>query len=499
MTEPVLGNSVFRLSPPTAETEGLERGRSPVGSVKTSLVWSSGAALSRQVIQFAATIVVTRLISPHDVGAAAVALAIAGFAQVLSEFGLGAAVIQAPNLTRRFLATAFWMNLLIGVVLGGLAAALAIPIAAIYGEPALIWLIPVASLGFVLSWSAVHLAVLERRLAFRVIAIVEFTATLFGSGAAVLAALRGWGAYSLLVGPVVTSALGSVLFMRLCRVAVVVKPSMAEARAILSFAWGLVGFNTVNYWARNADNLVVAKVAGASALGFYSRAYGLMLMPVGQVTTVISRVLFPLLASVQDDTGQLRDKWLQAVRASWSIGLPLGVLMAVCADDISVLLYGSNWLPMGNLLAILALSIPPQLIARTTGALFQAIGKTKFQFWLGCVNTAVMVTAIFAGATYGARGVAIAVSAGLYATMCVSVVSVVRMISCSFGQLGKPLLPAAFAAAAMFISFQLLTTVFQLSGLWRLLAAAPVACTVYLTVLFALDDNLRRASRLALR
>ena len=142
----------------------------------------------------------------------------------------------------------------------------------------------------------------------------------------------------------------------------------------------MTGSNILNFVARNADTVLLGRFAGAADLGLYSRSYTLMMAPLTQVTGVITRVLLPAFAEMQHDLPRLRRAWLMTIRASFALGLPVSLGVAVSAPAFVETLYGARWLGMATVLALLSASVPPQLIGRNLGPVYQAMGRTGLQF-----------------------------------------------------------------------------------------------------------------------
>ena len=418
-------------------------------SVARSLLWSSVAAVSRQAAQFVTLVWITRLVTPRDVGLAAIALAVTAFGQVFTDLGLGAAVIQSNDVSDSFLATSFWINAGSGAVLCALTSVGGLLVARIYREPALFGLLSLASLTLLLSLGNVPMAVLEREMRFRPIAVIEAGSFVLGGAVGIVAAAAGLGATSLVLAPVATTVFGSFAFWIVAPLPRVRLWNWGDAREITRFVWGIVGFNSVNYWARNADNLIVGRVETATVLGYYARAYQVMLLPIYQVGAVVSRVLLPTLARKRDSTGALEAAWLWAIRLSWVIGLPLAVVACVGGTPLVMVLFGERWRSAGIFVSILALAIPAQLLSRTIGAVFQAIGKTALHFRVGLLGSASLVGLMLLGATRGARGVAVSVAAGLSLNAVIGLVATLKVIDVRARDLLRTLFPAALAAMAM--------------------------------------------------
>src|SRR3569833_31930 len=166
--------------------------------------WAGGSRVVIQILQFGSQLVLARLLAPSEFGLVASVSAILNYAAVFTDLGITAALVQAKNLTSRLLSSAFWLNAFTGLVLTAAVFAAAPTIAQFYGRPELVGLTRVLSLAFGLSLAVVPLGVLERELRFKSSAVVEVSACSLAITATLLAALAGWGAYALTLGPLAT-------------------------------------------------------------------------------------------------------------------------------------------------------------------------------------------------------------------------------------------------------------------------------------------------------
>ena len=215
---------------------------------------------------------------------------------------------------------------------------------------------------------------------------------------AVAGALHGWGIYALLVTPVLSSV--GVFAVNYCNYpqSVVFRPDLSAIRTVWSYSAFQFLFCVCNYFSRNADKLVIGKYFTMADLGYYDKSYRMMQLPLQNITFVISPVLHPILSTLQSDKRELARKNTTLVRYIACLGFPIGLSLFFGAHDIVNILFGAAWEPAVPVFRILALSLPLQMILSTSGALFQAAGKTDHMFYVGVMNTAVTVTGFLVAA-----------------------------------------------------------------------------------------------------
>lgn len=429
----------------------LEMSGSLSSRVRTGIAWTGIFRLVMQLINTGSQVVLARLLLPTDYGLVALTGVVVSFAGMLTQLGLAAAVVQSRRVTERLLSTAFWLNVISGIAVTGAVIAVAPLIADFYGDERVTDLLRVSALTFTVSCAAVHSALLQRSLQFKKLGSLEVLGAAIGLGATIVLAWRGFGAYSLVLGPLLQTTLMTGVFWWRVRWLPRTFMHRRELGELWRFGGGLTGSNILNFCSRNADTVLLGRFVGAGDLGLYSRSYSLMMAPLSQVTGVITRVLLPAFAEMQHDLPRLRRAWLATVRASFAVGLPVSLGVAVSAPAFVETLYGARWLGMATVLTLLSASVPPQLIGRNLGPVYQAMGRTGLQFRISIWTTLGTVGAIVAGLPWGITGVALALAIKSWVAFPVPLVPMMRMIGLRAGEMWAALRPLVLAGAVMVV------------------------------------------------
>ncbi|MCZ2817363.1 lipopolysaccharide biosynthesis protein [Modestobacter sp. VKM Ac-2984] len=410
----------------------VEQAQSIGGAVRKGVLWTSLSRVVVQLLQVGVTVALARLLAPADFGAVTIVTSITGFAALFVELGLVSALVQRNSVDETVLSTAFWLNAVLGVVLAVPVVALAPVAAALFDTPSLVYLMPVASLTFVLSLSVVQSATLRRALDFKRLARIGIVNAVANAVVAVACAAAGLGALSIVLGTVAATLVSTIQSWCYVPWRPKVRPTRQALRELWSYTRGLVGFGSVNYWSRNADNLLIGGFLGTTALGYYGRAYNLMLMPVSQLNAVLNSVLFSTLSRLQADEQRFRRAWLLSAKASFMAGAPIGIGMSVTAPALVETFFGARWLPMAPVLALLAASVPPQLIGSATGSVFQAKAKNDLQFRLGLITSCITVAAILGALPFGIVAVAAALLVKSWTSVLIPLIPTLRLAGISF-------------------------------------------------------------------
>ena len=369
--------------------------------------WSAVSQIVTQGFTWAISIIVARILGPKAYGLIGMTAVFSGFAMLFSDFGLGAAITQRKNLEKRHLDTAFWINVLAGVAMTALMAAFAPLIASFYSESRLTWISIVISLQFSLgALNVVQQAVIRREMRFRALAGVQIASTVCGGITGLAMAFAGMGVWSLVAQPLCSSLIRVVLLWRVAHWHPAWSFELRAGKELFGFSAYVLGFNVVNYWGRNADNLLVGRFVGAHALGIYSRAYTFMLLPLTQITYVVASVMIPALCTIQEDTTRVKRSYLKAISIVGLVTFPLMVGFFVTADHLMLALLGKQWaetIPIFKILCGVGLL---QSITATAGWVYQSQGRTDLLFKVGLVGSAGCVVAFMIGIHWGILGVA---------------------------------------------------------------------------------------------
>jgi PST family polysaccharide transporter len=319
-------------------------GMRDMGTRALTLVGASQVV--KLTVNVCATLVLVRLLSPSAFGLAAMAAVLVNFMLLFKDLGLGTATVQSSTLSQQQLSTIFWLGQLGGLVFAVLGLALAPLMAWVFSEPQLIHALMLLSAGFLLGTSASqHTALLTRHLRFGALGAVEIASVACGLGLAVLLAWLGYGWWSLVWQRVFQMVCFTVGVWITCSWRPSFDFRLSEVRTHVSLGLHVSGASLAGYASRNADNLLIGWYWGATALGFYSKAYDLLMAPLTQVAGPLGQALQPILGRLRDDPDRYRMVITHVLSASLLILLPVGTLMAWRSSDVTVLLLGEPWLP----------------------------------------------------------------------------------------------------------------------------------------------------------
>ncbi len=280
-------------------------------------------------LQFLSVIVLARLLVPEDFGLVAAVGPVVAFVALFQNLGLQQAIVQRHDISDQQLNRMFWVMAAVGLACTAIVLAVSPLVAWFYGDPRMRDITIAAGVPLLLgSMAGLPLSLLNRHLRFGQLAMIDIANALFGFLAAATGAYYGLGYWSLLLGSAASAAVSLAVAWYWSRW-MPGRPDFRIDRDIMSFGANLTGFNLANFFARNLDNILIGKYAGAIELGYYDRAYKLLLFPIQNIIAPLSRVMIPLLSRVQDDKPRFRELYLQTAWLLAFITVP-GVAALTC-------------------------------------------------------------------------------------------------------------------------------------------------------------------------
>jgi O-antigen/teichoic acid export membrane protein len=336
---------------------------------------------------------------------------------MFANVGLAAATVQRRDLTHEQASTLFWVNAALGILLALVVMALAPVLAWIYADPRLLPVTVVLATTLALNALVLqHRALLQRQMRWSAIQAIQLVAMATGSGAAVLLALStSLGYWSLVIGQIASALIAIALFCHRCAWYPGRFRWTRDVRQMVVFGGNLTGFDLLNFFNRRFDDLLIGWAWGAAAVGLYSRAYQLLLLPIQQINGPIAAVMLPGLSRLQGDPRAWRALYLDALFAIVLLSAPIGAAMILFAADIILVLLGDQWTGAIGILSYLALSLLVQPILNSTGWLYVSLGRADRMLRWAFFATPVIVASFLVGLPHGPEGVALAYSVAIIA------------------------------------------------------------------------------------
>ena len=375
-------------------------------------VFGQGMALAVQII---ATVVLARLLTPGDFG---VVTMVTTFSLLLVNFGLNGfteAVIQLEGIDDLMASNLFWINLAAGVIFTiGFAAAGSL-LAWFYGDARVASVtFGISPTIFLTSTSVLHLALLKRAMRFSVVSGNDILARAVSVAVSIFLAWAGWRYWALVAGVLalpLSTSIGAWVF---CRWVPRPPQRLPGTASVVRFAMHVYGQFSVNYFARNTDNLLVGWRFNAQALGFYKKAYDLFALSVSQLVSPLTVVAVSALSQFRQNSTQYRRYLLTTLGVMAFVGMGVGADLTLVGKDIIRLLLGPQWEESGRIFSFFGPGIGIMLLYTTHGWIHLSIGRADRWFRWGVLEFVFTGLLFILGLHWGPVGVSLAWTASFW-------------------------------------------------------------------------------------
>jgi polysaccharide transporter, PST family len=469
-------------------------------SVRSAAVSVAGRAVN-VLVQFASTILLARLLSPHDFGLVAMVTALVLFAPVLVDLGTTDASTQKEHITNAEISTLFWLNVTIGGTLTVLFAAGSGFIGSFYGQPDLTRVALVSSLTFTMTALSIqHYALMRRAMEFPRIAVIDLSSNAISSIVSVVLAFRGWGYWALVVKPIVQSSLSAFGAWMSCPWLPSRPVLSSEVKELVNFGLGVTGFTVMDTFSRSADRVALGYFNGAGSLGYFQNAFVLYDNVLNIVAAgPIHNIGIASLSKLRGNISELRRSWHVALSSLTFFCAPIFSILAVTGQDLIIILLGQKWAPAGPLLCVFAIRGIANSVERTMGWLHVVAGRSDRWMRWGMFSASCHLVALMAGLPFGAMGVAIAYTVTMFCLFVPALVYSGRPIGIGVNDVLSATAPQMVSAVITVGLGLTIRRQFLLdsSELVRLIVSVPVCVTAYAAIVlgvFRLTAPLKLAS-----
>lgn len=356
--------------------------------------------------------VLARLLDPTDFGLVGMVTAVTGVFSLFKDAGLSMATVQRATITNEQVSTLFWINMLLGMILGLLSLAVAPVLASFYHEPRLFWVTAALGAGFLFNAAGVqHSALLQRQMSFTILGVIEIISFMVSIAVGIGMAIAGFG-YWALVGMAIMLPAVSTVCLWLSTSWVPGRPYRGVGISSMMRFGGTATLNSlVVYIAYNLEKVLLGRFWGAEALGIYGRAYQLVNIPTENLNSASGGVAFAALSRLQDDPNRLKHYFLKGYSLVLALTLPITIACALFANDIILILLGPKWKEAILIFQLLTPTILVFALINPMWWLLASTGLVGRSLKIAMVIAPLVVAAYVVGLPYGPNGVAFAYSA----------------------------------------------------------------------------------------
>lgn len=379
-----------------------------------NLGWMGIGELGIRLSRLVTTVLLARLLTPHDYGLAAIVLMTTEFIRVFTRNGIGDKIVQADSREVEDLCQTAWcLNWLVGISLFAIQFCGSFLVARFYSDSSLI--LPIMLIGgtyLVYPLAMVQTALVRRENRFKIFSLVNLAQVVSDNILTSLLALNGWGQWAIVLPKLVVAPIwvGMILNYEPWRPA----PgfTLLHWSKIFGFGSRILAVELLNVFRENVDYLMIGRLLSLRALGVYYFAFNAGLGFSLSVINAIGVSLYSDLCDIRSQPDLLRRRFGDNIRTTSLVMMPLVLLQCSLAPLYVPVLFGSTWVAAGALpiLMLICLSALSRPFANASSMLFRAVGLPQVDLHWNMVFTAVLILAILLGTLGGILGVAVAVA-----------------------------------------------------------------------------------------
>ena len=380
-----------------------------MSKVVSGVKWVAVETITCRLVGLVSTIYIARTLGPAAIGLIAILMIIVEIFTVVAPMGISQSIIQADNISRKSLAALYGFNWLLAAIVYGFI---------FLSAPILDFFFKEADLVQVVRWTGLVIligaigqqffALFQKRLEFKVVAIVSIVSSILNAVIAIVLVLKGLGVWAVVWGYVF-----SAIFRNFVILMCAIKRGMfnglsfgfkdaGEYLVVGMYQSGAMIINTVN---SKLDQIIIGRLVGVSALGLYNMGSQLTVQVMQQINSISTRVMFPVVSSLSGDIKEVKKFYLGSVSNVLFLTSPLFLGLSALSKDFVAVFLGEKWADLSSVLSLLAVYALIRSLVNLNGPLIVGLGRSKWLFWWNAlllfVTPMVITLSAHSGGMYG--------------------------------------------------------------------------------------------------
>lgn len=466
-----------------------------VSQVRSAVIWRSGTQILAQLVSWASTFLVIRILDPEDYGLFAMTGVVLALLGLMNGWGIASAIVQKPEVSRRDIRQMFGALIAVNVGLAALQLVLAPLAAAYFREPRIVALLQAQAMIYATTpFIALPYALLARRMDYRIQGFVNIAASAVSALTALAGALAGWGVWTLVAAPMALYATRAIGFTVAARVLVWPSFDFRGAGALAGFGGAMALTQLFQFLLSQADIFIAGRAFDAHTLGLYTTALFLAQIFLNKVVPPLNEVAFSAYARVQHDPAMAARGFVRASRLVMLAALPFFLGLAAAAEPLVHVVLGEKWQEAAPIARWLALAMPFMTLQALLVPATDGRGRPRIAATNSMIGALLLPACYLVGLRWGVHGLAASWLVAMPLWFAVSAARSLPVIGVSAVAWASAIAPIALAAAAMAAGVIALDRLIlpTMPDLPRLAALVLAGAGLYAVLLLALARPLLR-------
>lgn len=446
--------------------------------------WNAIGRFSTQGVNFIIGLILARLLSPSDYGVVGMVGIFFAIAQTFIDSGFGSALIRKNDCTDEDYSTAFYFNVIVGLVCCILLSVVSPFIANFFDTPILKDLIKVMSLNmFIGSFAIVHSTKLTHSVDFKSQSIVNLLTAVLSGTMGIFMAYKGFGVWSLVFQQLIATIL-RVLFLYIATKWVPKREFSKDSfKYLFNFGSKILTASLLHTIYANMTTMIIGKFYSAKDLGFYSRGESLATYPSTNITGILQSVTYPVLSKIQDDDEHLIQSYRKLISMT-SLAIFFGMfLLAALARPLIVTLLTDKWLDAVIYLQIFCFAYMFDHICALNLNILYVKGYSNLVLKLEIIKKTISISMIIAAVPFGVMAICIARALYTQIAVVINTYYTGKLFGLGYVKQVKDFSKyLVFSVIAVIPAF--LFTYLSISGIIQLLLGGGVAAILYIIFLY---------------
>ena len=461
-------------------------------SDKTSIVsgvkWTSVSSVCTTIAKLLQIVILSRFLTKADFGIIGIALMCINFSEIFMDLGISSGVMHVQGITKRQYSSLFWLNVFTGIVVYAVFAGLSPLIAIYYKEAELESVLPCIFLIIIISsFYRLQRTIQFKEMRFKFIAFTEISSNVLMLFFSVVFAFLGWGVYSLVWSTVVFYAYLAIIYLGYSLIKlknITFHYSNEDLKPFLKIGLFQLGNSLIDTISSELDTIIIGRVFSLEILGVYTLCKQLSCRIYGFINPIITKVLTPALAIIQDNISLVKQKYMQTLYIIAIINISIYAYIAYMSPNILSILYGSQYADYYMVLSLLCVYFSILCVGNPIGALQVALGRTDLGFYWTLYRVASYALALYVGCLFNDINICV---------LCLVLVTILNIYPSNEMLLKKMIglrlveyldvykIPTLISLALGFVSF---IHLFGWNDIINLIVAGVVFFSLYVLILF---------------
>lgn len=417
--------------------------------LSSSTAWMSLAASGMSLVSFLVFIIISRILSPNEIGLVVFAILVVELGKIIINGGITIAVVQRKEWDDNYSSTCFYLSLLYGVIFTALVVTVGAQLTRKFYDPAAVEILQVLSIIFLIeAVKVVHEGKLRREFLFKVIALRSILASSISGVVGVTLALQGYGVWALVAQQLTGQVLITAVTLFSAHWWPRLRFSLSLAREVLTFSAPMMLASFIYTLCNTLLEFMVGIILGPIALGIYRIAGRALFILQDIIIRPMEQTVFPALSRLNDKLS-CAEATLRIMRMSCFVIVPIFFGTAAIAAEFIELVFGEKWSASGSLMSLLAIGSTPLVVRLQVNAALTSQKKTGWVMFSTITTLLVTLAIGYVAIPYGLQYAALAYIAVSYITGIISLLVFYRVFGCRFLSIFNALWPSYLASGIM--------------------------------------------------